>query len=74
MIPCSPTCDQVYRLTDRNDVSGKTIHEHCKLNTSVGKYYHDIANRTMFVVQVAKRKVHETLVHANQDTEYRYTI
>lgn len=47
MIPCSPTCDEIYRLTDRNQLSSKTIHEHCKLNTSVGRYYHDIANRTM---------------------------
>lgn len=47
MIPCSPTCDQTYVLTDKNEVTEKTINKHCKLNTSVGKHYHDIANNTM---------------------------
>ena len=47
MIPCSPTCDEVYTLRDANEVSAKTINEHCKLDTTVGKHYHDIANRTM---------------------------
>ncbi|XP_003742942.1 uncharacterized protein LOC100903170 [Galendromus occidentalis] len=47
MISCSPTCDKTYRLNDANEVSAKSINEHCKLNLKVGRYYHDIANRTM---------------------------
>jgi len=45
MIPCSPTCGEVYMLNDTNNIAQKTINGLCKLNTEVGKFYHDIAPR-----------------------------